>query len=430
MVVGLALPQHDVEQVLWQVQAPAVVVPDVPLPTSADVLVVGAGFAGVSAARELAQRGHHVVVVDKAPIGWGASTRNGGMVIPELKAGPRALEREYGPVGRRMYAEVNEAFDHVESLVADHRIDCGYARTGQLYLAHSARMVPELRAMANEHGTELGEDVWFVPRDELAQEIGSSAFHAGVVLARTGGVQPAALHRGLTQLALDAGAELHGRTAARAIERRPGRLGRRVVTDRGAIDARVVVVCTNAYADSLVPALQHRVVPIGSFIVATEVLDPALARELIPQRRMLVDTKNFLFYWRLTPDGRMAFGGRRSFATTTVADARTFLTEQMRRVHPQLADTRVEYAWGGNVAITIDRMPHVGSFDGVWFATGCNGSGVATNTWMGARLAQALCGDADLPAFAEIPFPRVPVPRLQRWYLPLVGQWYRAQDRR
>lgn len=429
-MVGLSVPQHDAEQVLWQVQAPPLDPPSTPLPTSVDAVVVGAGFAGVSAARELARRGHRVVVVDKASIGWGASTRNGGMVIPELKAGPRALEREYGAVGRRMYAEVNEAFDHVEGLIADHAIECSYERTGQLYLAHSARMVPKLRAMAQEHGTELGEDVWFVPREELVDEVGSSAFHAGVVIARTGGVQPAALHRGLVQLAVDAGAELHGRTTARAIERRPGRPGRRVITDRGPIDARVVVVCTNAYADALVPALQHRVVPIGSFIVATEVLDPALALELIPRRRMLVDTKNFLFYWRLTPDGRLAFGGRRSFASTTVAEARAFLREQMVRVHPQLAGVAVEYAWGGNVAITIDRMPHVGSFDGVWYATGCNGSGVATNTWMGARVAQALCGDAELPAFAEIPFPKVPLPRLQRAYLPIVGQWYRYQDRR
>lgn len=404
--------------------------PDETWPTSADAVVVGAGLAGVSAALELARRGQRAVVVDRAPIGWGASTRNGGMVIPELKAGPRALEREYGSVGRRMYAEVNEAFDHIESLVADEGIDCAYERTGQLYLAHSARMVPKLREMAREHGTDLGEDVWFVDRDQLADEVGSPAFHAGLVIARTGGVQPAVLHRGLVRLAIGAGVELHGRTAARSIERRPGRSGRRVITDRGAIDARVVIVCTNAYADGLLPALRHRVVPIGSFIIATEVLDPAVALAVIPRRRMLVDTKNFLFYWRLTPDGRLLFGGRRSFASTTVADARTFLTEQMVRVHPQLADTAVEYAWGGNVAITVDRMPHVGSFDGVWFATGCNGSGVATNTWMGARLAQALCGDAPLPAFADIPFPKVPLSRLQRWYLPFVGRWYQRQDRR
>lgn len=429
-MVGLALPEHDVPRVLWQAQAPPLDVPEVPLPTSADAVVVGAGFAGVSAARELAGRGHRVVVVDAHRVGWGASTRNGGMVIPELKAGPAALEREYGPVGRRMYAEVNDAFDHVEALIAAHDIDCSYEHSGQLYLAHSERMVPKLRAMAQEHGGDLGEDVWFVPRDQLADEVGSTVFHAGVVLERTGGVQPAALHRGLVQLAIDAGAELHGDTTALAVEHRPAQAGRRVLTSRGPIDARVVVVCTNAYADGLVPQLRQRVLPIGSFIVATEVLDADLARQLVPKRRMLVDTKNFLFYWRLTPDGRMAFGGRRSFARSTVAEAREFLTEQMVRVHPQLADVRVEYAWGGNVAITFDRMPHVGSFDGVWFATGCNGSGVATNTWMGARLAQALCGDADLPAFSEIPFPKLPMARLQRWYLPFVGQWYRRQDRR
>ena len=168
------------------------------------------------------------------------------------------------------------------------------------------------------------------------------------------------------------------------------------------------MVFTNAYADGLVPALQRSVLPVGSFIIATEVLDPQVAEVVSPRRRMLVDTKNFLFYWRLTPDGRMAFGGRRSFARTSLTQAREFLGDQLVRVHPQLADVKVEYVWGGNVAITYDRLPHVGSIDGAWYATGCNGSGVATNTWMGARLAQALCGDAALPAFSELRHPRIP----------------------
>ena len=220
------------ESVLWQEQAPAHDEPGAEpqrpaarrdLPDRADVIVVGAGYAGVSAARELAAAGRDVLVLDAHPVGWGASTRNGGMVIPELKAGPAALERSLGPLGRRLYAEVNEAFDHVEELTAGSAplIACDYQRTGQLYLAHAARLVPALQAMAREHG-ELGEAVRFVPRAELGAEVGSLAYHGGVVFERTGGLHPARFHRGLVARARDAGARIVGGDA-RALDRPPGR---------------------------------------------------------------------------------------------------------------------------------------------------------------------------------------------------------------
>jgi glycine/D-amino acid oxidase-like deaminating enzyme len=441
------------ETVLWQEQATLPAIPDGSLPASADCVVVGAGYAGLSCGRELAGAGRQVVVLDTHPIGWGASSRNGGMAIPELKAGPRALERSHGPLGRRMYAEVNEAFDELEALIARHGIDCNYERSGQLYLAHAQRLVPELRAMASEHG-ELGEDVRFVEGDELAGEIGSAAYPGAVVIARTGGLHPARLHAGLARLALDAGASLQGGVRAVSIERRGradggstaggstagGRTGGggsgagyRVTTSSGTIDAADVVVCTNAYADSLLPELQRRVLPIGSFIIATEVLDPALARDVSPQGRMLVDTKSFLYYWRLTPDGRVLFGGRRSLMPSTIAQARDFLYDSMLRVHPQLTGVRVERAWGGDVAVTRDRLPHVGRLHGaakgVWYATGCNGSGVALNTWLGARIGRHLLDRAAPPSFAELGHPTIPLHQQRRWYLPLVGLWYRWHDR-
>ena len=418
------------EAVLWQEQAEFPDLPTASPPQSADCVVVGAGYAGLSCARDLARAGRSVVVLDAHPAGWGASSRNGGMVIPELKAGPAALERSYGPLGRRMYDEVNQAFDHVEGLISAESIDCDYSRSGQLYLAHAERVVASLMAMAREHGEELGEPVRFVPREELGDEVGSTAYAGGLVIERTGGLHPARFHAGLFRLALAAGASVYPATTASAIERRGGgRAGFRVATPRGAVDTDAVVVCTNAYADGLLPELRRRVLPVGSFIVATEVLEADVARLVSPRDRMLVDSKNFLFYWRLTPDRRLLFGGRRSLASSTIPQARDFLYESMLRVHPQLAGTHIDRAWGGNVAVTLDRLPHVGRLGGAWYVTGCNGSGVALNTWLGARMARHLLGEAALPSFAELQHRPIPLHRARAAYLPLVGLWFRWQDR-
>jgi gamma-glutamylputrescine oxidase len=253
---------------------------------------------------------------------------------------------------------------------------------------------------------------------------------ACLVIERTGGLHPARFHAGLVGLAIAAGTSVHAATPATAIERRGGGLaGFRVATPRGPVDAGAVVVCTNAYADGLLPELRRRVLPVGSFIIATEVLEPDLARSVSPRGRMLVDSKNFLFYWRLTPDRRLLFGGRRSLAPSTIPQARDFLYGSMLRVHPQLAGTSVARAWGGSVAVTLDQLPHVGRIDGAWYVTGCNGSGVALNTWLGARMARHLLGEAALPSFAELRHRPIPLHRSRAAYLPLVGLWFRWQDR-
>ncbi|MGN6694727.1 MAG: NAD(P)/FAD-dependent oxidoreductase [Aquihabitans sp.] len=422
------------DAVLWQEQ---VDLPVLPGPTSGaddrvEVAIIGGGYAGVSAARVLADAGRRTLVLEKGALGWGAHSRNGGMAIPELKAGPATLQAKHGELGLRMHHEVNEAFDHLERLIADAGIDCDYERTGQLYLAHSPRLVPYLEALAAEHADQFGEAVRFVPRDALAGEIGSDAWHGGVVFDRTGGLHPAKLHAGLVRLALAAGAEVRDRTAVTHLtDRGVGRDGGRFLleTEHGRVCADDVIVTTNAYADGLLPELARRVLPIGSFIIATEPLDPALAHELSPKRRMFVNTKNLLFYWRLSPDGRMVFGGRRSLQHATVEDAADYLARSMREVHPQLGDVSVTHRWGGNVAVTLDRLPHVGRVRGAWYATGCNGSGVALNTWLGHRLGQVVLGDAPPPSFAELRHRPIPLHRFRKLYLPLVGQWFRYQDR-
>ncbi len=414
------------DAVLWQEQVSLPPLPRGPLPGRVDTVVVGAGYAGLAAARTLARAGRDVLVLEQGPVGWGAHSRNGGMAIPELKEGPASLHDRYGELGLRMHREVHDAFDHLESLIADEAIDCDYERTGQLYLAHTPRLVPHLRGVAEEHRS-FGEPVRFVERDDLGAEIGSEGFHGAVVLDRTGGLHPAKLHAGLLRLAIEAGAGVRDRCAATALED-VGR-GHWVNTADGLVEADHVIVTTNAYADALVPELRRRVLPIGSFIVATEPLSPELAASVSPKRRMFVNTRNLLFYWRLSPDGRLLFGGRRSLSSSTVAEAGAYLAASMRAIHPQLADVAVTHRWGGDVAITLDRMPHVGRLRGAWYATGCNGSGVALNTWLGHRLAEVVLAEAPPPSFAELRHRPIPLHRFRRAYLPLVGRWYRHQDR-
>lgn len=424
--MGTPLSAQYRAAVLWHDTATPHPVPPSPVPGSADAVVVGGGYCGLSAARELARRGRSVVVVDAKDLGWGASTRNGGMVLPELKAGPRTLERRYGALGRRLHAAVEAAFDHVEALVERDGIDCAYERCGQLYVSHSERSARHLDDLADEL-RGVGAPARVVRGSDLAAEIGSSLFAAGLVVERSGGLHPARFHAGLVRLALGAGASLHPQTPA--LDVRASASGWRVTTTRGAIDAADVLIATNAYTDDLVPELRRRVLPMGSFIIATEPLHPALAASVLPTGRMVFNDRHLLWYWRLDPEGRLLFGGRKRLGPVSLEDARDHLHRAMVTVHPQLDGAVVERAWGGEVALTLDRLPHCGRIDGLWYATGCNGSGVATNTWMGREMGAAMCGEA-LPPFAELPHRPIPLHRLRRAWLPLVSAWFRAQDRR
>jgi glycine/D-amino acid oxidase-like deaminating enzyme len=195
------------------------------------------------------------------------------------------------------------------------------------------------------------------------------------------------------------------------------------------VTAGEVLLATNAYAGPLRRDLQRRVLPMGSFVIATEPLDPDLAAAVLPTRRMCFNDRNLLWYWRLDDEGRMVFGGRKKLGAVGLEEARDFLYASMVEVHPQLAGVPVERAWGGNVALTLDRLPHCGRLDGLWYATGCNGSGVALNTWLGHRMAGAILG-GPLPAFAELRHRPIPLHRLRWAWLPVVSAWFRHQDRR
>ncbi len=400
-----------------------------PLPDTTDVVVIGGGLAGINAARELAARGRAVTLLETHTLGWGASTRNGGIVHAGYKWGPSALLRRYGEeTGRALYQETLESYALVKRLIADESIDCDFREVGSLELAYAPSHLEELEE-ARESLAAVGVAAEMVPRPRIREEIGSDAYFGGLVVPNSGLVHPGRYFAGLAAAADRAGADLHEGVRAQTIRRQAD--GRFVVeTERGAILARDVFVATNGYTDGVVPTLRRRVIPIGSYIIASEPLPEDLARELSPKGRSFFDTKNFLYYWHVSADRRMVFGGRASFMPTSIDRTAAILHKGLLEVHPQLAGHRIEYAWGGNVGFTFDRMPHVGrTNDGVTFALGCCGTGVALMTYLGTKVGEWLTG-GEAPALTKLQFPLVPAPYEGRpWFLPVAGEWFRLQDR-
>lgn len=409
----------------------------------ADVVVVGSGYTGMAAALELAKAGRHVVVLDRDELGAGASSRNGGIVHEGGKHG--AHEYLEMPGGRALWDVTRTAVDGLEQLVADLGADCGWRRCGHVELAHGPKVAAGLRAAARGLD-ELDRKASYVPADELGAEVGSPVFHGGLVVEQSAALHPARWWAALAGAATAAGAQAHGGVEVTSIERTRGG-GFRVTASTGTgtagttgatrttVECGDVVVATNGDTGGLVPWLRRRILPIGSYIVATEPLDADLAASVSPRDRVFFDTRNFLCYWRLSPDGgRVLFGGRTSLAPTTVARSRDQLYRRMVRIHPQLEGVRIERAWGGRVALTADRLPHVGRHPGtgVVYAMGYCGTGVALSTHFGRLVGRWLGGGGPdgLGPYGERPWPRTPLPARVPWLLPIGGWWYQLQDRR
>ena len=398
------------------------------LPESADAVVIGGGYTGLAAARKLASSGAKVVVLEANNLGWGASTRNGGIAHPGYKWGPESLLKRYGrELASRLFTDSVEATDLIRRTIEDNGIDAELRFNGYAELAWS-RSDAEHFAHEAPIRTEWGTPARVVPYEDIGTIVGTSTYHGGLAIDTGGVIHPGKWFAGLVGLAEAAGADLHEGIRATAIRRQPD--GRFVVeTSRGAIHARDVMVATNAYTDGAAPALRRRIIPIGSYIIATEPLPEDLAKEISPTGRAYFDTKNFLSYWHVSADRRLIWGGRVSFFPTTVDKTARLLHRRMLEVHPQVAGYRVDYSWGGKIGMTFDRMPHIGRSGGVMYAMGCCGSGVVLLHWLGTRAAEWM-GGGQPPALAQLRFPLVPAPYEGRpWFLPVVGEYFRARDR-
>jgi glycine/D-amino acid oxidase-like deaminating enzyme len=407
-----------------------------PLPEMVDVAVMGAGFTGLSAARTLAQRGARVAVLESETMGWGASSRNGGMVLTGLKLGVKQLITRYGrELTQRMYATSLATIDCVEQIVKQESIACDFSRCGHLEVACKQKHFDDYARQAEVIGREFNHPMRVLQKPELRSEIGSDIYYGGMVDEVSAGLNPARYVGGLGRAAIRAGAEIFEHAGVETVQResRQGENGWKLTTHRGPLWAREVFVGTSGYTGRATPVLQRKLIPIGSFIITTEVLPEKLALELSPRNRMIYDSKNYLFYYRLTPDRRMLFGGRAAFfpeTDQTVRRSADILRRGMIEVYPQLSDARVEYVWGGTLDFAFDIMPHAGQLDGMYYAVGYAGHGVAMATYQGQKIAELMAGDKPDNPFVGIPFPSAPLGLYngRPWFLPFAGAWYKFLD--
>jgi glycine/D-amino acid oxidase-like deaminating enzyme len=406
------------------------------IPEVVDVAVIGAGFTGLSAARTLAKRGAKVAVLESETIGWGASSRNGGMVLTGMKLGVNQLIAMYGrELTQHMYAASLASMDCVEQIVREEGIDCDFARCGHLEVACKQKHFDDYARQAEVIAREFHHTLRVVQKHELSSEIGSTIYYGGMVDEVSAGCNPARYVAGLARAAMKAGAEIFEHARVETIQRdsRQGEQGWKLATSRGPLWAREVFVGTSGYTGKATPALQKKLIPIGSFIITTEVLPEALARELSPRNRMIYDSKNYLYYYRLTPDRRMLFGGRAAFfpeTDQTVRRSAEILRRGMIDVYPQLSDAKIDYVWGGTLDLAFDIMPHAGQIDGMYYAVGYAGHGVAMATYQGQKIAELMAGDKPENPFVGIPFPSAPLGLYngRPWFLPFAGAWYKFLD--
>jgi glycine/D-amino acid oxidase-like deaminating enzyme len=404
------------------------------LSTRVDVAVIGGGITGLCAARALAKRGISVAVLETHTIGWGASSRNGGMVLTGLKLGVDTLIARYGlDAARRLYQASVDSIAIVERIVAEERIDCDFRRCGHLSLASKPSHFEHFGREAELLAREFSRTVRLVGRADLRSEIGSEAYFGGLVDELSGGINPAQYVAGLARAACRAGATLHERSCVERVIRHGS--GWRVTTRRGTIDAGDILVATSGYTGTVARALSRKLLPIGSYVIATEQLSEPLAREISPRGRMMYDSWHMLHYFRLTPDRRLLFGGRASFVPDTEATIRESaakLCDGMLKIYPQLGAVQVNYAWGGTLDFTYDTMPHVGQVEGYYYALGYAGHGVALASLLGTQVGETL-GTATLGAspFAQLSFPGAPLGLHwgKAWFLNMAAAWYRFLDR-
>lgn len=393
-----------------------------------DVCVVGGGYSGLSSALHLAQAGYDVVLLDAQRVGFGASGRNGGQVGTGQRIGQDVLEKLTGRDQARDLWDLSLAsVDLVRDLIADHEIDCGWS-DGIIEADHRAKFVPHSHEYAEKLRNEYNYDlIRPIGKDEMRSLVGSRAYYGGTLDMGGGHLHPLRYALGLALAVSDAGVRIHETSKVTSVSKNG-----KVTTQDAEINSKFVVLACNGYLGALNSDVAQRVMPINNFIAATQPLSDSQARDLIRDNHAVADSKFVINYFRLSDDNRMLFGGGESYGYRFPKDIAATVRKPMLQIFPQLKDTRIDYAWGGTLGITMNRMPHFARVSPqVLSVSGYSGHGVAMATLAGKLAAQAVAGQAEkFDVFANVPSPRFPGGRgLRTPLLVLAMLWYSMRDR-
>lgn len=401
-------------------------------PKGADVVIVGSGFTGLSAALTLLRQGRSAVVLERGVPGYGASTRNGGQIGSgnQKFRVKRLIALRGEKKAEALLREGVRMLDYIEHLVTAEKIDCRFSRCGRFRAAvrpeHYEAMARDMEDLKRVAGVES----FMVPRAEQRSEIGSDAFFGGSVLPGDASLHPGLYHAGLIHRITEAGGQVVGNAPAQSISQ--SQSGFVVRTPLGEIACKDVIIATNGYTDSLVPELGRRVVPIGSGLIATGEIPEAMFSGLLPKNRVYGNTNRVFYYFRAAPgERRIIWGGRVGrLAANTSPKAFRHLARDMLRVFPVLAEVPVTHAWDGQIGYTYDEVPHLGrTAQGIHYAVGYCGTGVSRATYFGHKVALQLMGDAEgRTAFDDLAFPSFPAHPVARHAVPVVETWYRIRD--
>jgi glycine/D-amino acid oxidase-like deaminating enzyme len=413
----------------WWEEAPPETTPEQPLPKEADVVVIGSGYCGLNAAAEFGRHGRHVILLDAGPLGIGASTRNTGGVTGGQKillAGPtRNVSAEQLAL---MLRDTLASFAYVTGLIESEGLDAGFERCGRFLAAYTKGHYQRLTRLGELLRRHTGVTVRDVPRERLGDIIATGFYRGGILIEDYASIHPGRYHRALRGLARRHGAELHSHAEVTGLVREGSR--QRVRTARGEILAGTVVLATNGYSTDAFPAFRRRLIPVASYHIATEELPREFVQSLLPGGRMVSDSQRNLTAMRPSTDGRrILFGARPAMFDRDERKAAGLIHAAMCSVWPLMRDTRVTHCWRGTVAMTFDRKPHIGEQDGVFYALGCNASGVAMMSFLGREIARRAMGIQDRPCAFETPeFPGKSWYTGLPWFIPPMTAWYNLRD--
>jgi glycine/D-amino acid oxidase-like deaminating enzyme len=415
----------------WWEAAPVKPVPRQGLTTKLDVLIVGAGYAGLSAGLALARAGRSVAAFDAMSPGEGASSRNGGITSGSIRPDFATISRRFGEdKALAIEAEGKVAREFLYDFIKTEGLECDFQLAGLFRGAIGYEQYEAMARGADALAKKLGVESYAVPHAEQRNYIGTDYYRGGAVRMDIGGLHPAKFHAELLRVALASGVSVHSSTPVISIERDGA--GFRVLTSAGTVQARQVLVCTNGYTDGASPYLRRRLVPVRSRVIATEELAPEVMARLMPKLMMMGEGLQLGFYYRPSPDGRrILLGGRDSSRVGDPAEPTLRLRNGLVERFPELENVRLSHSWFGNVAMNRDMLPRIFEKNGVVYATGFCGSGVVWAPWIGMRAAHKLMGQSEQArtAFDFRPPAFVPLYRGNPWFMPAIIRGYGMQDR-